>query len=189
MRRARGNEEGEKERFVPAAMGFGEVYEVTASGDIQIRSLATGRLMKISSAGWVVLRDPRTRAPVRINALLLRPPYAEAEAEAVVAPKKQQKSTSSVLLLLLKISVLSALLWTLVRPLTSHNLVDGALETLIRCLESARDSLKYQLRHPFVHRWADDMTEDPRSSESSHWVPVPYWVGGWDDAAWARNRS
>jgi hypothetical protein len=173
MRRARGNED--EERFVPAAMGFGEVYEVTASGEIRIRSLATGRLMKISSAGWVVLRDPSTKAPVRINALLLRPPYAEAVA-VVAAQKKSQ--TSSVFMLLLKIVVLSAFLWTLVRPLTltSHNLVDGALESLLRCLESVRDRLKHQLRHPYVHRWADDMTEDPR------------W-GGWQDAAWAHNHS
>jgi hypothetical protein len=62
----------EEERFLPT-VGYESAYEITASGKAVVRSTSTGRTLKINPAGWVVLRDPKTRRPVHVQALSLRP--------------------------------------------------------------------------------------------------------------------
>lgn len=66
--------------FLPL-LGFESAYEISASGKAIVRSLTTGRTLKVNHGGWVVLRDPSSRQPVRVLALALRPPHVNEEGD------------------------------------------------------------------------------------------------------------
>lgn len=65
-------QEGTDDAAYTPTVGFEDAYEITTSGDYHVRSLSSGRTMKITPAGWVILRDPDTRAPIRVHVSTLR---------------------------------------------------------------------------------------------------------------------
>jgi hypothetical protein len=159
------------------SLGFEDAYEITTSGDYHVRSLSSGRTMKINPAGWVILRDPDTRSPVRVHVSRLRPSNGHpVDADAYVeAPNAGNRGRT--FQQLLRLFVIIAAISVFIRSRTpeggdidfgigigisiKESLRQRAiswLQYLLEWLEGEPPCVRMYCHHPWW--WADDLVQN-----------------------------